>query len=316
MRPVSDASRPSDRPLIVVGGEALVDLIARVDGGLRAVLGGGPYNTARTIGRLGGHVAFLGGISTDRFGTQLREALIAAHVSTELVQSTEAPTTLAMAELDERGAASYRFYFEGTAAPALEPIVAPRQLGALHVGTLGLVLEPMATVLEDLVRQVTGHTLVIVDVNCRPSATPDAARYLRRVRSVVSMADVVKVSDDDLSFLRASDAELGSADDLLRLGARVVLLTRGGDGVDVITSDGSRYVPAEPVEVVDTIGAGDSFGGGFLAWWARSGLGVADLGRIDAIEEAVTMACRVAAITCGREGADPPFAAEVAGWSQ
>jgi fructokinase len=316
MRSVSTMS-PTDSPrLIVVGGEALVDLIARPDGELRAVLGGGPYNTARTIGRLGGHVAFLGGISTDRFGCQLNDALARDGVSVSLVQRIDAPTTLAMAELDGSGAASYRFYFEGTAAPQLHQVVMPGAAQAIHLGTLGLVLEPMASVLDDAVAQLAGHALVMVDVNCRPSATADVAAYVERLHRLLASTDVVKISDDDFTFLAAHYQELATPEQLIEHGAKVVLLTRGSSGVDIVTADGAVHVAAEPVEVVDTIGAGDSFGGAFLAWWIRGGLGVTDLADSAKLQQAVALGCRVAAITCGRAGANPPRADEVKGWNE
>jgi fructokinase len=316
MRSVSITSPPDSLGLIVVAGEALVDLIARPDGELRAVLGGGPYNTARTIGRLGGQVAFLGGISTDRFGCRLHDALETDDVSLSLVQRTDAPTTLAMAELDDSGAASYRFYFEGTAAPALVEVSMPAEARAIHVGTLGLVLEPMASVLDDAVAQLAGRALVMVDVNCRPSATADVAAYVDRLHHLLATTDVVKISDDDFTFLASHDPQLGTPERVLQHGAKVVLLTRGASGVDIVTAAGTTHVAAEPVEVVDTIGAGDSFGGAFLAWWIRRGLGVADLADIAQLQQAVLLGCRVAAITCSRAGANPPRATEVKGWNQ
>ena len=131
------------RFVIVVAGEALIDLVVAVDGSVSAKLGGGPFNVARTIGRLGGAVSFLGTISTDRFGSQLFDQLIADGFDPVATVRTDSPTTLAAAELDPTGSAKYRFYFNGTSAPALDEV--PSGLdhpAAVHVGTLGLVLEP------------------------------------------------------------------------------------------------------------------------------------------------------------------------------
>ena len=310
MRGVSQ--HPEQR--IVVGGEALVDLVNRPDGMIQPLLGGGPYNTARTIGRLGSRVDFLGGLSTDRFGRQLAAALERDGVGSGLVQCSDAPTTLAMVELDEHGSASYRFYFDGTAAPALVAPAAPIDAAAVHVGTLGLVLEPMASVLEVVVGSLHPSTLTMIDANCRPVATADHAAYGARLERVLRSAHVLKVSSEDLDFLGSISSVLGDTASLLALGPRVVLLTRGGDGVDIVTVDGCEHVDAVPVDVVDTIGAGDAFGGGFLARWVQSGHGVDDLGRADLVRSAVELAARVAAITCGRAGADPPHARDVQGW--
>ncbi len=266
---------------IVVGGEALVDLVAGGDGELAAHLGGGPFNCARTLGRLEQPVAYLGRISNDRFGTQLREQLVEDGVSLEMVVETDDPTTLALAELDDEGAATYRFYSGGTSVPGLTPEAAlatlPPSVEMVHVGTLGLVFEPIADALEAVVEHATG-ALVMVDVNVRPLAIPDAERYRARIARLLPRTNVVKASDDDLAWLEPDRGEVEAARALLDDGPTVVLLTRGGSGVTVVTADGETDVPALQVEVVDTIGAGDAFGGGFLAWWRRSGLGVEDLG--------------------------------------
>src|SRR4051812_5859362 len=137
--------------MIVVGGEALVDLVIDRNGAVTATLGGGPFNAARAIGRLGSDVAFLGAVSEDRFGSLLHRRLRDDGVDDSLVDFTALPTPLASAELDGDGAATYHFYIAETAAPNLHPIAVPRGTGILHVGTLGLVLEPMATTLEAIV---------------------------------------------------------------------------------------------------------------------------------------------------------------------
>jgi fructokinase len=134
--------------MIVVAGESLIDLIVGADGRVEAIPGGGPYNVARTLGRLGRPVAFLGRLSTDRFGTILRAGLATDGVDLDLAPATDAPTLLAVAELDAAGAATYHFYVDGTAAPGLSAADVrdglPAEVTALHVGTLGLVFEPMA----------------------------------------------------------------------------------------------------------------------------------------------------------------------------
>jgi fructokinase len=305
----------SEAGVIVVGGEALVDLVVGGDDALAGHLGGGPFNCARTLGRLEQPVAYLGRISSDRFGARLREQLRADGVRLDAVVDTEDPTTLALAELDEDGAATYRFYFEGTSVPGLTPETAlsvlPERVEMVHVGTLGLVFEPVADALEAVVMQAA-HALVMVDLNIRPTVVEDEAGYRARLARLVPRCHVVKASDDDLAWLDPERGEVEAARKLLAAGPAVVLLTRGGDGVTVVTRDGETDVPALAVEVVDTIGAGDAFGGGFLAWWRREGLGAGDLGRTDAVLEATRYACLVAGRTVERAGASPPRLSELA----
>jgi fructokinase len=153
-------------------------------------------------------------------------------------------------------------------------------------------------------------------VNCRPLIVPDRESYVARVDRVIAGAHVVKVSDEDLRYLLPDLEPLVAARRLLERGPRAVLLTAGGSGVDVVTEAGVETVPVEAVEVVDTIGAGDSFGGGFLAWWARSGCSVLDAGDPGRLVPAVRAATVVAGVVCTRRGSDPPWRSELApDWS-
>lgn len=303
------------RRVIVVAGEALVDLVVDPDGGIAAIPGGGPYNTARTIARLGQAVTFVGRISTDRFGRELREHLVRDGVATDGVIATDDPTTLAVAELDEHGQAQYRFYAEGTSAAGLTTIDAAAAMAgsvtALHVGTLGLVMEPIGTTIERLVDEAGPEILVMLDPNGRPSATPDAAAFRARIDRIARRADVVKVSADDLRFLAPDEAPEATIDRLFGLGVRVVLRTDGGHDVEVRTSSGRASISVPVVEVVDTVGAGDAFGGGFLASWVGAGLGRDELASLDLVCASGRVAVRVAALSCARPGADPPTLAEL-----
>ncbi|MEY2522439.1 MAG: fructokinase [Ilumatobacteraceae bacterium] len=291
--------------MIVVGGEALVDLVIDPDGSVTAKLGGGPFNAARTIGRLASEVAFLGALSRDRFGTLLCAQLLADNVGDSLVQFTELPTTLASAELDEHGAATYHFYFSDTAAPNLHPLPLPDDLRILHVGTLGMVLQPMASTLEAVVAGVNDDVMVVLDPNCRPRVISDRVGYLARLQRLLRRADVVKVSSDDLDFVSSHDHAAGVRM-LLEGGAGVVLHTDGARSVHIHTTKTHVEVPVPVVEVVDTIGAGDAFGGAFAAWWEQAGFGRADLDDGDALIAAVVAAVEVAAVSCTRVGAQPP----------
>ena len=301
--------------MIVVAGEALHDLVVELDGARVSLHpGGGPFNAARTVGRLGGRVAFLGRLSDDELGRRLRALLEADGVLLDTSIRTSDPTTLALAELTERNAV-YRFYTAGTSAAGLTPAEAvdalPDETGALHVGTLGLVLEPTADAVEALVGGVTDEVVVLVDPNCRPAAIPDPALYRERLDRILERADVVKASEDDLAWLAPDTDSVEAARTLLERGPQVVLVTRGPRDALVITGADVEPVASPDVDVVDTIGAGDAFSGAFLAWWQREGLARDALDRHEALVDATGFACRVAARTCERAGAEPPTAAEV-----
>ena len=302
--------------MIVVGGEALYDLVLQGSAeDLHGHPGGGPFNTARTLGRLERPVAYLGRLSDDSFGQRLEALLTSDGVSLESVVRTEDPTTLALAEVDDDGVARYRFYERGTSAPGLEPEAAldalPSEVEILHVGTLGLALEPVATALEAVVSRLSDSALIAVDPNCRPWVVDDADAYRERIRRVLGNAHVLKVSEEDLEFLEPDRPGVEGVRALLEHGPSVGLLTRGPNGALVVTRTAEVAVPAPRAKVVDTIGAGDAFGGGFLAWWSERGLGRDELGQIDLVVEATAFACLVAARTCSRPGASPPWRHEL-----
>lgn len=299
--------------MIVVTGEALVDLVLHAGGDLAAHPGGGPYNVARTIARLEQPVAYLGRLSDDRFGARLRAGLEADGVQLTAVVDTDDPTTLALAELDDRGAATYRFYADGTSAPGLtaDDVRLPEGARAFYLGTLGLVFEPMASALEEALGRVDDDVLVALDPNCRPAVIDDPAGYRARLGRLAQRADVVKASEEDLEWLAPGAAPADAARKLLAAPGAVAIVTLGGDGALVVGASGEAAVAAPAVEVVDTIGAGDAFMGAFLARWLGAGRGRSELADLDAVAEAAGVACRVAAITCSRAGADPPRLAEL-----
>ncbi len=298
---------------LLVVGEALVDLIVAPDGSLEAVPGGGPFNLSRTAARLGVPTAFAGGISDDVFGRRISALLEADGVATPVPRRTGRNTTLALAELDAAGAATYTFYAEGTAAADLhvDDVAIGDDVDALAVGTLGLVLEPLASTVETLVSSAPERLLVFVDPNCRPSIIADDTAYRARLERVLARADVVKVSGDDLAYLDPDGDPVAVATGLLALGPRVVLFTDGGDAVRILTRDGQVVVPVPAVDVVDTVGAGDAFGGAFLAFWEIAGNHRDDLSDPVKVGAAVGRAIAVAGITCTRPGADPPHLAEL-----
>jgi fructokinase len=303
--------------VILVGGEALYDLVLRDPGdSLQGHAGGGPFNTARTIGRLAQPVGYLGRLSTDRFGQRLEALLAHDGVALGSVVHTDEPTTLALAVVDREGVARYRFYLDGTAAPGLTPEAAlaalPDRVAMLHVGSLGLAQEPVAAALEAVVERLSGEALVAVDPNCRPQVIADRDAYLGRLHRILARSHLLRLSEDDVRFLEPEAKPVEGVRALLAHGPAAGLLTRGPEGAVAITPTDEVAVPAVSVKVVDTIGAGDAFGGGFLAWWSERGLGRDDLANIDLVVEATEFACLVAARTCSRPGASPPWRHELA----
>lgn len=314
---------------VAVAGEALVDLLspptanqaattATTARTVTAVPGGGPFNAARAIARLGVPAAFIGSLSTDRFGQMLCEALSADGVDVTRAARVPEPTTLALAELDAAGSAAYRFYLAGTSASVLDQstadLIRVDPPTALHVGTLGLVLQPCADVLAGLVADLPAHVIVFADPNCRPAAIGGGTaqrRYRSRLDGVLDRADFVKVSTEDLAYLVPDVEPLTAARRLRRPGGQVVLLTDGGRAAAAVHSGGVATVDVPAVAVIDTVGAGDTFGGAFLATWLGSGAGREALGQAPLILACLRRAVSAASLACTRAGAQPPTAAEV-----
>ena len=304
--------------MIVVAGEALVDLLVRADGSVRAVPGGGPYNTARALARLGSTVAFAGCISEDSFGRMLRSELARDGVVMDLAVGTDAPTTLAVAEIEADGTAQYEFYLTGTSAAGLLPshlARPPVAMTVLHIGTLGLVMEPIGSTIEQLVRAVDDRILVFADPNCRPAAIADAPAYRDRLDRLMPRVDVLKVSVDDLCWLRPGADPLAAVQTMVGQGPAVALVTDGGAPVRVVTRSTMVELNVPTVTVVDTVGAGDAFGAGFVAAWTAAGHERSDLGDVDGVVAAARYAITVGTVTATRHGADPPTRGLVSEWT-
>ncbi len=299
--------------MILVCGEALVDLVTRPGDDEPGVHpGGGPFNTAIGVGRLGSPVAFLGRLSTDELGVLLRTTLTEAGVDLRHAVTTDDPTTTAMAEIDGSGRAVYTFDIDGTSAPGLAVDDLPPLDGVevLHLGTLGLVLEPMATSLEALVERADPEVIVVLDLNVRPALVDDLDAYRSRLEDLARQSALVKASDDDLAVLYPAVAPEKAARGLAATSGALVTMTIGADGVVAVDADGAGTVTvaAPPVDVVDTIGAGDTFNAALLSWIHTHGC---EVPTGDSLELALRYAVTAAAITCSRAGADPPTAAEV-----
>jgi fructokinase len=309
---------------VVVAGEALVDLAPR-DGLLLPLPGGSPYNVAVGLGRLGSETHYLGGLSRDAFGALMSTRLAADGVVLDLAPVVDEPTTLAVVHLDDQGRASYGFYLDGTSAAGLqESMLAelPRD-AALHVslGAIGLGHVPTGRTLLRLLEDAHRERLTSLDPNIRPSVFAQVGgveAYATLLDGLVARhLDLVKVSDEDLALLHPETADpLAVARVWARSGPSLVVVTRGPDGA-VAVRDGHPdvEVAGRTVEVVDTVGAGDAFTSGLLAWLDQHGrLTRAGLDQLtdDELVAALGQAAEVAAITCTRAGSDPPRAHEVA----
>ncbi|MGA4958761.1 carbohydrate kinase family protein [Streptomyces lavendulocolor] len=293
--------------MIVAAGESLIDLVPEGAGPLSALVprrGGGPYNTAVALGRLGAEAAFCSRVSTDAFGEVLLDGLRAAGVTTGLVQRGPEPTTLAVASVGADGSAGYSFYAEGTADRLFElPGPLPDAVRAIAFGTCSLVLEPGAGAYDALLRREAGRgVLTLLDPNVRPGLIPDADAHRERFLGRLPYVSLLKLSEEDAGWLGGSPAEW------LAAGPSAVVLTRGSEGLTVFTRELTVSVPAVPVAVADTIGAGDTVNAALL-----HGLGSRSPAALDADEWAdlLTFAARAAAVTCSRPGAEPPYAAEL-----
>jgi fructokinase len=299
--------------MILCCGEALIDMLPRVteagETAFAPYAGGAVFNTAIALGRLGAPSGYFGGISTDLFGRLLEDTLIASRVDPSLAPRSDRPTTLAFVTLTD-GHAQYAFYDENTAGRMMTEADLPPlglDVKALFFGGISLVSEPAADALAAFCTR-DSERLVMIDPNIRPGFIRDETAYRARLDRMLMRADVVKLSDEDMAWLGTTPEALIARD------TRVVLITRGAEGVDLTTAAGTRRIEATPVTVVDTVGAGDTFNAGFLAGLQDAGLldrkALQDAS-LDSLLPAVQLGARAAAITVSRAGANPPWDKEL-----
>ncbi len=296
-----------------VSGEALIDLLPSDDEQtLRPIVGGGPANTALALARLGIEVKFVGGLSNDRFGHQISKHLVANGVGLNLAIWSDLPTCLAVVSLDEQGRATYHFHIKDTATfdfdSTLLPDPAIEVASVLYVGTLATIVEPGATRLFEWAKRVANRATVIFDPNVRPSVLGDVDTYRSAVQRWIDIANVVKVSDDDLRFLYPDKDPIESARRWLSPNRPLVVVTCGEHGLVGVTEREIVEVPGEEVMVVDTVGAGDTAGAVLAESLTMHA--AADL-KGQLLRATLTRAAKAAAITCSRAGCQPPTAAEL-----
>jgi fructokinase len=306
--------------MILCCGEALIDMLPRkgADGAdvYQPFNGGSVYNTAIALGRLGNDTGLLAGVSTDFFGDAIVAALQAAGVSTRYIRRKNRHTTLALVKLSN-GQARYSFIDEGSAGRMLEKSdlpKLPKSIHALHFGSISLIPEPCGSTYETLLRRAAKSKVVSLDPNIRPSLIKNRKAHLARLNRLIARADIVKVSDEDVTWMTGSKGLAATAKSWLRLGAKLVAITRGGEGVEIFTARHHLVLKAPAVRVADTVGAGDTFTAGLLTHLRREGLLTKTaIVRLDEaqLRAAGTFAMRCAAVTVSRPGADPPWAREV-----
>ncbi len=306
--------------MILCCGEALVDMIERdtVDGhkGYVPFAGGAVFNTAIALGRLGAPASFFTGLSSDLFGDVLRKTLSESHVDTTPCALSSRPTTMAFVKLIN-GNAQYTFYDEGTAGRMLslsELPILDASVSAMHFGAISLIFEPCGATYEALMEREHKARVISLDPNIRAGFITDADAHRARMKRMIAMADIVKVSDEDLEWIAGSTHHEATIAGWLKSGVKIVTVTRGADGVDAFTARGKVYAPSQRVTVVDTIGAGDTFNAGFLDGLrlkgALSKTGVANLAEADLIF-ALNRGAAAAAVTVSRAGANPPWLNEM-----
>lgn len=302
---------PNNHALII--GEALVDVVVRPDGSSATHPGGSPANVALGLGRLGRDVELLTALGDDAHGQLVRTHLESSGVG--LAAGAPADhTSVATAHLDAQGVATYDFDLEW--ALAKDAVTRPAPL-AVHTGSIAAVLEPGGSDVERRLREARATSTITYDPNARPTLMGSPHAALARIEAFVELADVVKVSDEDLEWLMPGVDPVDAARQWASAGTALVVVTRGGDGSVAIASGVVIEVPPVGVDVVDTVGAGDSYMGGLIdGLWQAGLLGAERRGDLThapaAVISAVLERCaRIAAITVSRAGANPPSSEEL-----
>lgn len=306
--------------MFLVCGEALFDVfaVARTATGLSldARVGGSPFNLAVGLARLAQPVSLLATVSRGFLGERLMQALREEGVGTDSLRRSDAPTTLSLIGTDAAGVPSYAFYGDGGADRLLAPeavVDVPPATRAICLGSYTTVVGETARSLRALVERHRHRALIAYDPNVRLNVQPDVEAWRGQLRWMLSRADLLKVSEEDLALIdgRAPEA---FAREALASGVSLVVVTRGALGAIAWTARERGEVVAPTVDVIDTVGAGDTFQAALLTWLAeRDALRRKALEGLSptALDAALRFATQAAAITCGRRGADLPRRAEL-----
>ena len=309
---------PANEVTVVVVGESLVDIISdpRQPEAVQVHPGGSPLNVAVGAARLGLRTGLVTHYADDRNGLLIDGHLQANGV--QVINGGTAPTSTALAALGPDGGADYTFSISwdisGAALPALASVEGS---GHVHTGSIASMLAPGDAATLTLVQAARGHATISYDPNCRPAISPDVASARHQAELFVAASDIVKASDEDLSWLYPDRTPEETIQAWLNLGPGLVALTRGAAGPVIVSGAGRVEMAAEPISVADTVGAGDSFMSGLIAGLAQLGaLGAGGRRQLraltpDQLHALAAYANRAAAITCSRKGANPPFSAEL-----
>lgn len=303
-----------------VVGEVLVDLMPATNGDesignqrYRAIVGGGGANTARALARLGRRCEFIGGLSSDRFGHMAWMELERDGVGLDLSDESDRPTAKAIVALDDDGVATYSFEVEGSATFSFDSTWLPEDApNLLHIGSLATVVSPGREALKKWVgdRHRAG-TLVVFDPNVRPAFLSDIDQYREIVEEWIALADLVKASEEEIAWLYPESDQESVASRWMKLGTELIVITRGSRGMVALRSDESIGVEGVGIDLVDTVGAGDTVGAVLVEALMDSGI---EALRGERLEEVLRRAALAAAITCSREGANPPSGDELMRW--
>ena len=308
--------------MVIVLGEALIDMLSgETTNGEKAFVphsGGSPFNTCIAIARLGVPAGFLGRISKDFFGQMLINGLVENGVDLSFTQRGTEPTTLGFVKTSAGKDPEYAFYTTGTADCSLGsdelPESFPDSVKALMFGSISLLMEPGATVIESLIKQEYGKRILSFDPNIRPGLIKNEAEFRSRCNRLFALSSIVKISDVDLKWLYPGKSLDEASQSVKSFGPALVVVTRGAEGSFALKGDQKVSCMGTEVRVVDTVGAGDTFHAGLIAWLYKNellNLEALDTISADQLTEGLSFASKCAAVTCSRKGADPPYEDEI-----
>lgn len=306
--------------MIVCCGEALIDMIPATSDNNEAAyipkVGGAVFNTSMALGRLGADVAFLGSISEDVFGTMILDELKNSNVDTSLCMKTSYNTTISFVTIKD-SIVTYVFMDENSSNKNIDlKNVAPlkSEVNTLYIGGISLMVEPCGNEIELFINKESSNKVVFFDPNIRPSFISDKDIYITRFKNILSQTDIIKVSDEDLEWLCPNKTFEEVSNEWLNIGVNIIILTKGSEGAMVKTKNHEVSSSIKKVEVVDTVGAGDTFNAGFLSSLIKNkNFSKNNISYIESesLLESLKIANAAASISVSRAGANPPYLKEI-----